>query len=57
MAKKNKASPGDKRPNPVAKNAWKVNRCIAFKDRRGYKRTAKHKGMEPFPTIVVPVSQ
>lgn len=29
--------------NPVAKNAHKTNKCVAFEDRTKYKRKDKHK--------------
>lgn len=48
MAKKTKSPVYEVRRNPVAHHAHKVNKSTAFQDRTRYRRTAKHKGMEPF---------
>jgi hypothetical protein len=32
------------RQNPVAKNAFKFNKCVAFKSKVCYNRHSKHKG-------------
>ena len=36
--------------NPVAKFAGRFNRAKVFSDRTRYRRHAKHKGREPFPS-------
>lgn len=53
MTMKHKVSPRNRRRNPVARHACKVNRCIAFRDRTRYDRTAKHRSLESFPKIAV----
>ncbi len=39
--------------NPVAKFAHQFNRAQVFKDKTKYQRTAKHKGKEPFPMMLL----
>jgi len=39
--------------NPVARHAYKTNRCIAFRDRSKYIRKAKHNCQESWPMAVV----
>ena len=34
--------------NPVAKYAHQFNKAVCFTDKTKYRRTAKHKGKEPF---------
>lgn len=55
MSKKPTSSQHARRRSPVARHAHKVNRSLVFSDRTGYKRKAKHKGLEPFPIVVVRV--
>lgn len=37
--------------NPVAKNAFKFNKALVFRDQSRYSRKAKHKLSEPFKII------
>jgi stalled ribosome alternative rescue factor ArfA len=50
MRKQNKANglPDLPKANPVAKFAQRFNKAQVFKDKRHYKRKAKHPGQEPF---------
>jgi len=41
--------------NPVAKFAYQFNKAKVYKDKTKYQRTAKHKGKEPFPMILLVV--
>lgn len=41
--------------NPVAKFAHQFNRAQVYKDKTKYQRSAKHKGQEPFPMILLVV--
>ena len=38
--------------SPVAKNAYKFNRSIVFADKKRYRRAGKHKGSEPFASLL-----
>ena len=50
MRKKSRGGAVDVR-SPVAKHAYKFNRCIVIADRKKYRRAEKHKGSEPFPSL------
>lgn len=39
--------------NPVAQHAHQFNRSTVFKHRKQYRRTAKHKGLEPFASLLL----
>ncbi len=41
--------------NPVAKFAYQFNKAQAYKDKTKYQRSAKHKGKEPFPMMLLVV--
>lgn len=41
--------------NPVAKFACKFNKAKVYRDKTKYQRTAKHKGKEPFPMLLLAI--
>ena len=51
--KKPKVLGAEKIKNPVAKFLFHFNKARIFKDKTKYQRTAKHKGKEPFPMVII----
>ena len=51
MGNKSKAGNAGAR-SPVAKNAYKFNRSIVFADKKRYRRAEKHRGSEPFASLL-----
>jgi hypothetical protein len=55
MGKQNKTKAWREKPhhNPVAKFACRFNKAQVYADKRIYRRTAKHRGTEPFLSAYV----